>query len=112
VNPPEPNTNAQIFCLYFSILPGFRLAVTSFALQRTTVVAHLNASTDRPPLCFTGHLHTGPLGTAPWRKKVFAEEIERDRLYGRGSIDMKAGLAAMRCLPRFRLLNGADREPV
>ncbi len=49
------------------------------------------------PLCFAGHLDTVPLGAAPWKHDPFAGETDAGRLYGRGSSDMKSGIAAMAC---------------
>ena len=43
----------------------------------------------------TGHLDVVPLGTRAWSKDPFAGEADGDKLYGRGSSDMKAGVAAM-----------------
>ena len=49
---------------------------------------------ERPPICFTGHIDTVPLGAKAWTKDAFAGETDGDRLYGRGSTDMKSGIAA------------------
>ena len=48
----------------------------------------------RSPLCFTGHLDVVPLGARTWTRDAFAGEIDDGRLYGRGSSDMKSGVAA------------------
>lgn len=50
---------------------------------------------DRLPLCFTGHIDTVPLGATAWNYDPFAGEIAGDKVYGRGSTDMKSGVAAM-----------------
>lgn len=50
---------------------------------------------DRLPLCFTGHIDTVPLGATTWDYDPFAGEIAGDKVYGRGSTDMKSGVAAM-----------------
>jgi len=41
----------------------------------------------------SGHIDTVPRGTQPWTRDPFGGEIEGNRLYGRGSNDMKAGVA-------------------
>ena len=73
---------------------GFRTAYHEFAEARTTLVAEIGGDPDRPPICFTGHIDTVPLGAKPWTKDAFAGETDGDRLYGRGSTDMKSGIAA------------------
>jgi succinyl-diaminopimelate desuccinylase len=74
---------------------GLDVASYSFAEGRTSVVARLAGTDNSPPLCFTGHLDTVPLGAAAWDLDPFGAEIKGDRLYGRGSSDMKSGVAAM-----------------
>ncbi|MGI9270331.1 MAG: succinyl-diaminopimelate desuccinylase [Woeseiaceae bacterium] len=49
-----------------------------------------------PVLCFAGHTDVVPPGDEnEWRYDPFEPTIEDDVLYGRGSADMKGGLAAM-----------------
>jgi succinyl-diaminopimelate desuccinylase len=74
---------------------GFRVDYHEFAEGRTSVIARAGGSDSKPPLCLTGHTDTVPLGVAPWTRDPFAGETDGDRLYGRGSSDMKAGVAAM-----------------
>ncbi|MBH0237491.1 succinyl-diaminopimelate desuccinylase [Methylobrevis albus] len=46
-------------------------------------------------LCFAGHTDVVPPGdTAAWRHDPFAGDIAEGRLYGRGAVDMKGGIAA------------------
>lgn len=73
---------------------GFRVAYHEFAEARTSLVATIGGDPDRPPLCFTGHIDTVPLGAKAWTRDAFAGETDGDRLYGRGSTDMKSGIAA------------------
>jgi acetylornithine deacetylase len=47
-----------------------------------------------PALLLTGHSDTVPVGEG-WSRDPFGGEIVDGRLYGRGSCDMKAGLAGM-----------------
>jgi len=74
---------------------GFRVDYHEYAEGRTSVVARAGGSDSKPPLCLTGHIDTVALGTTAWTRDPFAGETDGDRLYGRGSSDMKAGLAAM-----------------
>jgi succinyl-diaminopimelate desuccinylase len=73
---------------------GFRVAFHEFAEARTSLIAQIGGSGDRPPICFTGHIDIVPLGSAPWSRDPFSGETDGDRLYGRGSTDMKSGIAA------------------
>ena len=42
----------------------------------------------------SGHIDTVPAGSAPWTRDPFGGEVDGNRLYGRGSNDIKAGIAA------------------
>jgi succinyl-diaminopimelate desuccinylase len=75
---------------------GFAVRLYEFAPGRASLVAHAPGGSG-PALCFAGHLDTVPLGAAPWRHDPFAGETDAGRLYGRGSSDMKSGIAAMTC---------------
>jgi succinyl-diaminopimelate desuccinylase len=86
---------------------GYRCAYHEFADARTTLIAEIGGGLPKPPICFTGHIDTVPLGAAAWSHDAFAGETDGDRLYGRGSSDMKAGIAAIiiaaiRLAPRLR----------
>jgi len=74
---------------------GFRVDYHEYAVSRTSVIARAGGSASKPPLCLTGHIDTVALGTAAWTRDPFAGETDGDRLYGRGSSDMKAGVAAI-----------------
>lgn len=51
---------------------------------------------DGPVLCFAGHTDVVPPGPLQdWQSDPFEPVIREDLLYGRGSADMKSGLAAM-----------------
>ncbi len=73
---------------------GFAVTYHEFGERRTSLIARLGASAGTPPLCFTGHIDTVALGARPWGHDPFAGEIADGRLYGRGSSDMKSGVAA------------------
>jgi succinyl-diaminopimelate desuccinylase len=93
VNPPgDERRCAQIVARLLED-GGFAVATYEFAPRRTSLVARLGGASDAP-LCFTGHLDVVPLGGLPWAHDPFAAETAAGRLYGRGSTDMKSGIAA------------------
>jgi succinyl-diaminopimelate desuccinylase len=73
---------------------GFMIQYHDFAPGRTSVVASRGGKPGAKHLCFAGHIDTVPLGNAAWSMDPFAGEIHDGKLYGRGSTDMKAGIAA------------------
>jgi succinyl-diaminopimelate desuccinylase len=73
---------------------GFAVEYHEFAESRTSLIARIGGDDARPPICFTGHIDTVPLGAAKWSRDAFAGETDGDRLFGRGSTDMKSGIAA------------------
>ena len=75
---------------------GYAVAYHEFAEARASLIATIGGA-DKPPICFTGHMDTVPLGAAPWKHDAFAGETDGDRVYGRGSTDMKSGIAAFVC---------------
>ena len=87
---------------------GFSVQFSEYEEGRTSVIARAGGSDSRAPLCMTGHLDVVPLGTRKWSKDPFSGEADGDRLYGRGSSDMKAGVAAMLIAARTfaKKLNG------
>jgi succinyl-diaminopimelate desuccinylase len=95
INPPGRERDCAYHVGGLLEAAGYRVAYHEFDDQRTCVVARIGGADDQPPLCLTGHLDTVPLGTLPWAHDPFAGETDGDKLYGRGSTDMKAGVAAI-----------------
>jgi len=73
---------------------GFDITYHDFGEGRANLVARAGGNGDKPALCFTGHLDTVPLGLQPWSVDPFAADISDGKLWGRGSTDMKSGVAA------------------
>ena len=85
---------------------GFEVQYHEFAPGRTSVAAWRGGSPSTNKLCFAGHIDTGPLGDAEWSFPPFEGEVHDGKMYGRGTTDMKAGIASMvcaatRCGPRL-----------
>jgi succinyl-diaminopimelate desuccinylase len=94
VNPPGDERDCARHVGRLLENAGFAVTEYEFDERRTSLVARLGGSGDTPPLCFTGHLDVVPLGARPWTRDAFAGEIDGGRLHGRGSSDMKSGVAA------------------
>jgi succinyl-diaminopimelate desuccinylase len=75
---------------------GFEVHRAIFAEPRTAPVDNLYAriGKSRPNLLFAGHTDVVPPGNeTAWLHPPFAGEVTGDRLYGRGAVDMKGGIA-------------------
>jgi succinyl-diaminopimelate desuccinylase len=95
VNPPGRERDCARFAGAMLQEWGFKVDYHEYADTRTSVVARLGGSDRKAPLCLTGHLDIVPLGARAWTRDPFSGETDGDRLYGRGSSDMKAGVAAI-----------------
>jgi len=95
VNPPGDERDCAHFVGQLLEAAGYETNYYEFADKRATLIAMIGGSSDKLPLCFTGHLDTVPLGLAPWARDPLAGESDGDKLFGRGSSDMKSGVAAM-----------------
>lgn len=80
---------------------GCKVERVSFAAPGAEPVENMLATltlaggADGPHLAFAGHVDVVPPGASDeWRFDPFAGTIEQGRLYGRGSADMKSGVAA------------------
>ena len=94
INPPGAEEAAAHYLGHLLQGAGFRVEYSSFAPSRTSLVARIGVPQNKAPLGFTGHIDTVPLGAAPWKKHAFGASLEGGKLYGRGSSDMKSGVAA------------------
>jgi succinyl-diaminopimelate desuccinylase len=92
INPPGRERACAELLAELLSQSGFECALHDFGEGRANLVA--TRRSNRPALLFTGHIDVVPLGTRPWTHEPFAGEIANGRLYGRGSSDMKSGIAA------------------
>ncbi len=61
---------------------------------RHNLIARRSGTGGGRSLLLSGHVDTVPVGHQPWKHDPCSGTIERGRLHGRGSWDMKSGLAA------------------
>ena len=95
INPPGQERDCALHAAALLEQWGFRIEKHEYAPGRTSIVARAGADGGKAPLCLTGHLDTVALGSREWTRDPFSGETDGDRLYGRGSSDMKAGVAAI-----------------
>ena len=95
VNPPGRERDCARYAGELLKEWGYQVDYHEYADSRTSVVARAGGTEGKAPLCLTGHLDVVPLGARQWTKDPFAGEADGDRLYGRGTSDMKAGVAAI-----------------
>ena len=91
INPPGREEAAASLLASRLSDAGFEVSSHEHAEGRPSLVARWGGE---PALCLTGHLDTVPLGGAPWSAEPFGE-LRDGRLYGRGSSDMKSGVAGI-----------------
>jgi succinyl-diaminopimelate desuccinylase len=95
VNPPGRERDCAHMAAQRLEDAGFSVEFFEYEQGRTSVVARIGGSDTKPPLCLTGHLDVVPLGTRKWTKDPFSGETDGDKLFGRGTSDMKAGVAGI-----------------
>lgn len=75
---------------------GITVKQVETATGRNNLIAELGEPDATPVFAFAGHMDTVSFGNLDdWAHGPLSAEIHGDRLYGRGSADMKGSLAAM-----------------
>jgi len=84
---------AQVIAAEFA-RAGLDCCVDTWDRNRANVVAHVKSAANKAPLLFACHLDVVGPGEGEWQYQPF-DGVERDgRIFGRGSTDMKGGIAA------------------
>ena len=63
--------------------------------ERPNLIARLHGRGDAPPLLLQGHVDVVPVAGQQWTHAPFAAEIHDGCIWGRGTLDMKGGVAMM-----------------
>ncbi len=93
-----------------SKLPGYSPAVGHWYNHDNVVATHRPKNPAGSSLILNGHIDVVPVGAEElWNTPPFKPSIRGDRLYGRGSGDMKAGIAAY--VSAFRALTSLGLQP-
>src|SRR5665648_248228 len=95
VNPPGNEAAIAGFAGKILSENGFDVRYDQLFPDRLTLIAEKGLMEEVPPLVLSGHFATVPLGAKPWSEEPFSGIIKEGKIYGRGSSDMKGGVAAM-----------------
>jgi succinyl-diaminopimelate desuccinylase len=95
VNPPGDELPMAEFVASTLEKAGLEVELISHNKTRASVLARLKSSHKIPSLLFNGHLDTVPVGTEKWVHDPFEAEMAEGKIWGRGTADMKGGLAAL-----------------
>jgi len=94
VNPPGSERGCAEYLAALLEQHGFRTRLVALGDARASLVARRGRARGAP-FVMTGHIDVVPLGTRAWSRDPLGGEIAGGRLHGRGSSDMKSGVAAM-----------------
>jgi len=88
---------------------GFEIEFFEPEPKRTSLMAVLRGEGGGRSLVMNGHIDIGPIGEG-WTRDPLAGEIEDGKIYGRGTGDMKSGIAAMVCAAEAVITSGIRRR--
>lgn len=95
INPPGNEEEIARFTGKLLNDNGFHTDYYAFAEGRLHLVAERGLNDAMPPIVLSGHFDTVPLGNKKWNSDPFTGQVSGGKIWGRGSSDMKGGLAAM-----------------
>jgi len=74
---------------------GIPAKLQSWDGVRANLIAHVKSTGAKPALLFVAHSDVVPAGNIDWNCAPFEPLCEAGRIYGRGAVDMKGGIAAI-----------------
>jgi succinyl-diaminopimelate desuccinylase len=95
VNPPGDELPIAEYVASSLRKAGLEVELVNHTPTRASVLARLKGSGQKPSLLYNGHLDTVPTGAEKWVHDPYGAEVVDGKIWGRGSSDMKGGLAAL-----------------
>jgi succinyl-diaminopimelate desuccinylase len=95
VNPPGDELQAAEYVASVLKKVGLEVELIKHSSTRASVLARLKSSRKKPGLLYNGHLDTVPVGSEKWIHEPFEAKVSEGRIWGRGTADMKGGLAVI-----------------
>lgn len=108
VNPPGNEEELAILLKEKFSKIGLKSNIKSIDKNRANIISKISGNKDKGALLFNGHLDTVPVGGVKWKYDPFSGEIADGNIYGRGSSDMKGGIASMIIAMQAILEEGID----
>lgn len=108
VNPPGDEREVASEMAKLMKKAGMETSVEEFLPNRVNAYGTIQGKErNAPTLLLNGHIDVVPPGDG-WSKAPFGCEIEGGKLYGRGSCDMKGGVAAMVAAAKALVESGVE----
>ncbi len=95
INPPGDELPLAEYVSSYLKKVGLEVELINHSPNRASVLARLKSPRRKPGLLFNAHLDTVPIGNEKWIHEPFKGEVAEGRIWGRGSADMKGGLAVL-----------------
>lgn len=74
---------------------GIEVKIRDLGNNRANVISRIKGTGEKKALVFNGHMDTVPPGDVEWIYDPYSAHIDGQKIYGRGAVDMKSGIAAM-----------------
>ncbi len=95
VNPPGDEQDLAEFIDREFQSYGFSSRLVKIAPKRANIVASYQGRRAGRTILLNGHMDVVPIGdVSSWKYDPFSATLKEGRIFGRGSVDMKGGLAA------------------
>jgi len=105
-NPPGNELEIANFTRQYLTEAGLSCELISHGAQRASLIARLAGSGAKDALLFSAHMDTVPVGAEPWQHAPYQAELSDGKIWGRGTADMKGGLAVMLVAARIIAASG------
>jgi len=100
--PSDTRAAADLAAQYLSQCPNIKLTFHPSEAPVMNLVAELDGGLPGPRTILSGHLDTYPIGhLADWTREPLGGEISDERIFGRGSADMKGAVAVLIAVLRY-----------